>query len=367
MLVYFIELLVIVIAAVFLYAFPGERGKRIYLAVVFLVLWLVSGLRDVSVGTDTFAYYKGFETIAHSDSLSDAFKNVSVTAPIYVVYNWILSHLFGANYQIALLFNAAVICACVAYLTYRLSSNVAFSAFTFFAMAIYFQSMNGMREYVAVSLASLAYYQFAMHGLRSWSGWVAFICAVGIHMTAIAVLLPLGALLYLQRCADEKRGVIKLVIAIVICALLMELFVGLFTLVVPYYGIYIGTEKYDILRPDASGRIVVLYLLLLIPAICAFVNLRRSEQGAQQCLKNAFPMIICALVLGLMFARNSLMNRLIWYYLLSFVWFIPTAISRCSERQRPLLLFLLSAGLVVWCCLQLLENKSDVVPYAFFF
>lgn len=362
MTIYLLELLIILLGAVIAYALPSG-GRKAYLVLTFGGMFLISGLRDVSVGTDTMTYEMGFENIANSATYLEALDRVSMSAPIYTFYNWVISRLCNSGYQAVLAFNAAVISLCVGYLVFRMSESVVFSAYSFFAIAAFFQSMNGMREYVAVAVASVAYYLVAINRKRAVSGWLLLLCATGIHTTAIAMVAPILGHGFINSQKNKYKATIQLTVVVCLCALLMEPIIQIFVRIFPYYGMYFGTEKYDILRSDSSGRIVFLYLLLAVPVVMAVWEIKSKEADAPPVVLGYYPVVICAVVFGVVFARSFLMNRVLWFYLVAFIWFIPGVFSCFDGRKKALLYLIIGGGLAAWCFFQLSENKSDVVPY----
>lgn len=363
--IYFIMLFAAIAASVVNYI-GWCRGKLVYLVAVFVVLTLISGLRATSVGTDTLMYRTIFENIAQQGTYFDALGSTTLRAPVYVFYNWAIGGLLHAGFQVVLLFNAAVISFCMAYLIYKLSSNAPYSVFCYIALAAYFQSMNAMRQYVAISLMAVGYYLLVSKRAKSVRGWLLFFAALGIHATSFAVLLPLAGTIYAQRSAYPKRALIIVCIVICVGVLFVPAMVQVFVSLFPYYSMYVGTEKWDILRPDSAGRIILLYMLLAIPVVLAFIRSRDDSLKRNRFLTGYFPVAICALAFGLLYSQSPLINRVALYYLIAFVWLIPNAISACQKKERPLLYFVTTCGLSVWCILQLLANKSDVVPYVLF-
>ena len=86
------------------------KGNDVYLFLVFFMLGLVMALRAKSVGTDTFTYYIINQKIRNSYSFEDALKSSTLSsAPLYVLYSYVLSHMFDSN-QMILMLNSLIIC-----------------------------------------------------------------------------------------------------------------------------------------------------------------------------------------------------------------------------------------------------------------
>lgn len=366
MTIYIIELIIIAITSG-IGLIRSSNAQKTYLIIVFFVLFLVSGLRASSVGSDTLVYGMEFQRIASSSNFSEAFRSTTITAPVYVAYNWLIGHITN-NYQVILLFNAAVVSLGVGRLIYKTSSSVAFSAFCFFGLAAYFQSMNGMRQYIAVVFAINAYVYFAQKGLKSVRGWLLFLVAVGMHSTALIFLIAIAGVCYVRVRADYKAAVKHFTIAAVVCVLLIGPLMDLFVRVFPYYALFLNGTKYDILGSDSSGRIVVLYTFLAIIVLLAYNKLGKGRVSYEDNPAALFfPVVILAVVFGFAFTKSFLMNRLVWYFIIGFVSFIPYAFQKYSTNARILMELTTVAALLVWCSVQLIEDKSSIVPYTLCF
>lgn len=135
-----------------------DSGK-VGLVVVAAVLSTVAGFRAMSVGTDTRTYSTMFYWIAGCSDLSSAFTVSTINAPVYVFYAWVLGRL-GLSHQALLLFNAIVTNVGIAIFAKRTSNNPLIPILIYFCLGMYFQSLNGMRQYVAIALAINAYLDF---------------------------------------------------------------------------------------------------------------------------------------------------------------------------------------------------------------
>lgn len=355
------------IVAMVLFSFLGygksESSRRGYLLVIFSILTLVAGLRGIGVGSDTLQYSWSFDAIARSDTFLDAPNHTSLSAPVYVFINWIVSR-FTSNYQVILFVNAAIVSVCISRMVAKTSSDYVISCLCFIGLAAYFQSMNGMREYVAVAISINAYLFFCESGYKSIKGWVLQALAVGIHATASIMILPTLCLFFIQSQKCFKSSIRKIAIGAIVAGLLSTQFIALFMQIFAYYQMYAGDARVSVYEASSGGRIILLYLFLALVVILPYLKLGKDEKWeSQEPAALLFPLAIFTVVFGIAFARNFLMNRMVWYFMVSFVSFIPYSINKLSGGYRILGYMAVFLVLGIWCLMQLLENKSGVVPY----
>ena len=177
------------------------KGNDVYLFLVFFMLGLVMALRAKSVGTDTFTYYIINQKIRNSYSFEDALKSSTLSsAPLYVLYSYVLSHMFDSN-QMILMLNSLIICVGFYRFIKKTSTNYIYSSLLFMLLTLYFESMNGMRQFVAIALALNAFL-FLKDDMKSIKGWLIYIGAVLIHTTAIAFLVAIAGMMFVKK--NEK-------------------------------------------------------------------------------------------------------------------------------------------------------------------
>lgn len=110
----------------------------------FLILWLIPGLKDLSVGSDAYSYYFGF-----NQDINDArmFSGIQL--------GWYFINIFFyeiSNYQIFQLFCYAVIVGGFLLYIKRYSEYPTLSIVLYIGFAFYLASFNIMRQYIALAI-----------------------------------------------------------------------------------------------------------------------------------------------------------------------------------------------------------------------
>lgn len=130
-------------------ALKTNRGKKLYLIPVFVLLILIAGLRGYTVGEDTGAYVGIFLKLCHR-SVSDVAKETSIEE-IHLYFMKFLTF-FSKNPQIYLLITSMIIYVGLAKFFYDHSDNVCISMVLF--LGLYFVgTMSVIRQYMAIAIA----------------------------------------------------------------------------------------------------------------------------------------------------------------------------------------------------------------------
>lgn len=162
-------------------------SKSLY-GIAVLGLLFIAAMKGLDVGTDTFHYYIKF-----------CFANTVDSQKGELVHDFIRS-LFRQyfNYDLYMLFIYSVIIGGICYVIYRLSNNRFLSLFLYVTLSFYTQSLNIMRQYMAVSLMLVAIY--LLYKQQNKKGYLIFalflFTSFFIHHTSLLALLFIPLLLF---------------------------------------------------------------------------------------------------------------------------------------------------------------------------
>ena len=124
-----------------------------------IILILLAGFRDVTMGVDTRSY-------------KPAMEYVSMGISPYKEYGWnklnwfIINH--GKDFHMLTLLASILTIVPVALVFVRSSANPQFSLFVYYAMFAYLNSFNGMRQFIAISFILVAY-MFFIEDKKIWT------------------------------------------------------------------------------------------------------------------------------------------------------------------------------------------------------
>ncbi len=259
----------------------GVRGAEEFGLVSIVVLMIiVAGFRGLTVGTDTLVYSNMYYRIAGCSNLIDAFSVSTITAPVYVAYAWVLGRL-GFSHQALLLLNSVITNIGIAFFLKRTSKRPLLSILIYLLLGLYFQSLNGMRQYVAVAIALNAYLDIWFYGPRKLRAWLLIGLASGVHSTALILLPGIIAELYIRSKGRTKKSFIVILVASVLFSLALVPLSNLFIRFFPAYSMYNGIQNVAIFSGSSEGRIRYLYAVLLVICIFGVAALRDCGSGKQ--------------------------------------------------------------------------------------
>ena len=140
----------ILVALVFLVGVPiqpylSKLRAKIYLWIVFVMLLIVSGFRDFSVGADTKVYVNIFYNIKNLNLMKDRFEIG------FLRYVEIL-HRISENPAILIIVSSAICVGTACLFTHRFSKNPILSMVLYILLGSYFSQMNVMRQAIALSI-----------------------------------------------------------------------------------------------------------------------------------------------------------------------------------------------------------------------
>lgn len=367
MTIYFVQIAWIFMCAVVLkhsYKASTKRieGTDVYLLLVFGFLGIVSAFRAPTLGTDTLTYYHMYERIANASSFQHAMSVSTISAPVYVFYAYVLSHIFSSPQAIIIGNTLIAICGFANYIK-KNTTNIVYSSWLFIGLTLYYESMNGARQFIAIALVINAYI-YLIEDIKSKKGWILVILAIGVHNTSVFFLLALVGLVMIKR----KWSALKIfVVTISIGGVIGIVFTRLITVFLryfPQYTMYVdGRNPASILNESGNGRIALLYLVLLSVDVLYLIGTYRKKEE----IDPMFPGTVFGSVIGIIFSKNILVNRLVWYFLAFFIPLIPKTFQKYEKLTRWLLYVGYFGAIGVYCMFHLIEDKSRIVPYVMYF
>jgi len=185
MIIYFINLFVVVVAAHLAYKSRSVALARFFLAVAFISMVLVAGLRDKVVGTDTGGYVRYFNRLQSFDDVLEIGSRMGEYG--FWTMTWLV-HFISDKYVVYLSAIALLVFGAFQWIITEQSLRIDISFFVFITMGFYTFPFNGGRQGVACAIYALAISPLLKGEFIKYACYV-FIAFL-FHKTAI-VLLPL--------------------------------------------------------------------------------------------------------------------------------------------------------------------------------
>lgn len=340
-------------------------GKVFYLGICFFMFGMTMALRKSSIGTDTATYYRMYQSIAQASSLKEALIVSKIpSAIVYVGLHYYITRLVYFP-QLGIIVNSVLITVGFFEFIKKKSSDYLLSCILFIGLTLFYESMNGTRQFIAISLAVNAFSALE-ENRKNFKGWFLLALATGIHNTIITFAIAyLG--ISIEKYCKKIRRIHYISIAISICiALLFRVGVWIVVRIFPYYEMYInGNNPAQVFVSSGKGRIAILYLvLILILTLASELTPDKSKAGGMKAYH--FGCTFC-LVMGVIFSKNVLMSRILWPFLTLVVVYLPDLLRQCANKKNAVLLYMLSYCVpLAFSTLHLIEDKSGIVPYLYF-
>lgn len=331
--------LIILYGILFLYT-PKFRNKKLFCILASLNWILLSGLRHISIGADTLAYFHSYNRTLWT-SWNDLFNNfVEIIFHgseglgkdkdpgfyLFVKMTQLLTH----NYQIFLIIIALIFTVPLGVWIYRNSKNP-FISFLIYSVLFYsFFSITGHRQTIATSIVVLIGYKYIKERRLLPFILLTFI-AFAIHKSAL-VFFPFYFL------ANKKVTKKYLITTLSIFPLLM-----FFRVPIALFFQNLSGYDYGIYEGAGTTNFTVLLILIAIVSLWkSKVILKNNPQATH--FFNA--LVIAVLVTPLTWVNPDAM-RVVQYYSIFLMLLVPEIINSFKKDERPMVYFVVIGLLVM--------------------
>lgn len=321
--------------------------KRLLCCLVGIQLFLTAALRGQLVGVDLQNYIPAFKNIGE---LSWRELWAYPWESGYVLLNKVVYSLSPDEHWFMSVIAFVVVYGFISYIL-KYSTMCWLSLFLFVALGYYCDSFCILRQYIAIVCIFLSLQYVIKADFKRFICWV-FI-GTCFHTTAIAFVL-------LYPLARFKVS-FAYVICFLIGAYLFSVFAGKFILlsiIETYYTTYEGNVE--------SGSGYGMLLLLMFVTFCGVYV--QTRLGIKDKKMNIFShMMILACGLQLLSLQFSLFARIVLYYQLAIIIYIPMILSNLRQKEVRCLGYVSVLALSTYYFLNiyLANDLSKVTPYLF--
>lgn len=339
MAIYLINIALIIFWRLLLGNRPESKSNRIYCGIVAFQWVLVSGLRDWSVGADTYAYYLMFERVKRTswgnligDLYGYLFQGLEVKDPGYNLLTKVFQ-VFFKDYQLFLIAIAILFMSLMAMWIYRNSSSPC-TAFIIFSTLFYsFYAVTGHRQTIATALIVFWGYELVKERKLFKFAAVAFVAYL-IHKSSL-VFVPYY---FLSALPVTPLVVAVYLIGIPVVAMLGERFYG-------PVALWMGFGENQVEYSVGGAELFAMLLTLLSVAILILYPLTRQRRDDAELLFNATALTLLSAV---MVMQNQGFMRVQQYYSLFIMITIPDAINTIKGRWRLIVYLAFGAVMILY-------------------
>lgn len=328
MFVYLVNIMLICIWGVLLLLNKTtDTKKKIYCTIVTMQWILISGLRHISVGSDTYEYYLAFERVKNTSwktillqNWNYLFHGLEIKDPGYPLLEKIFQ-IFSGDYQVYLIFIAVVFTVSMAVWIYKNSSMPCLSFLVYSALFYAFYSVTGHRQTLATALIVFVGYKYIKEKKLLKFLAIAFI-AFMLHKSSL-VFIPYYFLAH-KRITKPYIVTISGIIALIV--LLGKRVYGPIALFMGF-----SEEQVDYAVGGAEIYALILTLVCFV-VLAVFPFIRKRREDANLLCNITF----LTLMSSLLIFQNQGFMRIQQYYSLFIMITIPEVLLSLRKNERAL-------------------------------
>ncbi len=326
---------------------PGKTirvNNWIYIYIVSFMLIAVAGLRDVSVGIDTFQYENTYDKIKQL-SFSELFVAGQVE-PGYRLLQYTIEQLFG-DFQFVLIFVAILYVGVVSRLIYKYSNSPLMSYILFIGFGFYTFGMSAIRQTIAMSIVIIAFEYMKEKNLKKFL--ISTILASTFHVTAL-IFLP--CYWFVKFKLNKKILLLFIVVAIVLFGL-QDKIRGILNI---YARLEYGAEI-----TGGFGMYFFIVFSVILGIVYRIPFIKENDYN-----KYFFFMMIASAIILPITQFNPVVMRLYFYNFIFMIIYIPNILSVIHNRIIQLIgMSAYTLTSIIWFFYEIIR-VSELENYRFF-
>ncbi len=329
-----------------------------------LVLALLGGLRDKTIGTDVLYYIKGnYDLVVRSTAFTQYYTSVYAKEPLYLLCVYIVAKIFG-NFQVLLFVFQLITVGCVYCALWRMRDSVSpWFALLVYCALYYNDSLNMVRQHMAMAIVLLGSTFIVEEKYKK--SICCTIVATMIHFPAVISLLNVCLYGYLQKKKGKKNVSIRELVLFVV-AIVGVLGIKVWIQVLIKFGLLSSRYLYYFSHGSVSGHYfdTLIYLIEICYLITNSKTLsRRMKTYNFYKMVALFNIIFLQLTLFMNYG-----HRISLYFGIVNVMTIgqiPKTIYKASNRMITYLIIVIIA-LSYWFRIYYFGGVSNTIPYIFY-
>lgn len=323
-----------------------KNGRKIFLLLTFVQMFVLLGFRSFEVGTDTQTYIETFRAAKLGFNINQ-FELLN-----RIVIKGLINVPNAEVFYLAIY--AFVTLACFFYFIKNNSEDVYLSVTIFSGLMFYYLCFNLMRQALAIAIVSVAITKLD----KGKKGAFCFLVliAIGFHTSAIvAVLIWLIKKLNIKYSWNIYLGC---VLTSAVMTVLGKKIVEIFLIFFPTYRGYINSVFSD--EGNYLNPIMYLGVLTIVTIVW---NCSKGNGKDDLYLI----MLSIGVILYFMSVDIGIVNRIVYYYTMSIIIVLPNLLKRITRVKDRVPLQVGAYSIVlVYSSLLIMRGAHGIVPYSFF-
>lgn len=345
----------------FFFGKKNITNLRLFFAV--LPLFLIMGLKSVSVGCDTISYYSRYVGAIEMMSADNA-----ITEPGYNLLSYFFHDILKVPFWVYYAVMSLFMCFVLGSFIKHFSSDIYLSLFMYMTLGLFTMSMSGLRQTLAVYICTIPVIwaktsdekgnEPQQHKIvRLFLGILLVFLAFTIHNSAI-LFLPILFLFDLRLSKAQTIIVMALAVS-------TFLFRGL---IVSIMGNFVF-GRYEDLNLDAGYAKNVLTLLvpIVIGFFCSLVcNPEQGERYYSKSMSLMFVLFALFISFNILSLSQNQIGRIGYYFINSGIILIPYALKKLPKDTRMIVTFIFVVLSLIYFYLGTKEGTLMIDNYKFF-
>ncbi|MHC9533101.1 EpsG family protein [Dellaglioa sp. L3N] len=340
-------------------------SKSAYLFFSIGLIFVVVGWRALTIGSDTPVYVSLFNRTSstgpilnHGDSILNSRFEIG-----FLYFNRILAHI-TSNPRILLVCSSFVVCIFLYFFLKKYSTNIVVSIVLFITMGFMAQSMNIMRQAMAIAVLMLAFKYLVNDKTTKFilTVFVAFL----FHKAAILFMI---LLFFKHVTVTKKMLVFILVITLALMTYLSQI-MNIFVSLMPTYDYYEGTTFDTSLKWGTFFNILVLIVFL-------FIGLYAKKNTTEKLFLENFSnktwnilqmMLILNIVILILSTKFAVLDRMALDFSMAYLIYVGNAINMIN---KPWVRLIMNIGVIILSISYFViiliyrPNWTTITPYIF--
>lgn len=324
---------------------PQEKWQYLLAAISFVVLFVFSAFRD-GVGTD----YKNYELLFY-DYLNSGDVVIERLEPGFKLIFEAVSF-FSYDSRLFFVITSFLILFFYFFGFLKYSRSLLLSIFLFVTLYYYFNSLNTVRQFVAMALIFCFSTRYlAERNLSKYLISVAF--ASLFHLSAL-VMLPAYWL-----CKKMSfRAVILLFISFPIFFLSYDFFSSIIFKIIPSYQLYSDYET------GSSNAFIIIQMIFLIFVFIAY----KYNKNWSKVELVSFNFSLISFFLYILSYKNIMFFRVAVYFGMYLIILVPAVLNNVKKNSSKVIFYIVCIFLgIVNLVYHLYQNVSGILPYKIIF
>lgn len=373
MILYLLLPVMITIPCLFIGVFvKNNKVKNILICCVCgLILFLLSGLKSVSVGHDTAAYYEMFASLSKSGWVFK-YQNFEFG---YVFFAQVFAKI-GLSFHVFTLFLYAIVYSLIGFFIYKTSDSPLIIFLSLFGLEFFAFSLSGQRQTISIAIALISIIFLEKKGIKNaiFAGLIILLSAC-FHKTALIFFV-----LFIGKVFPFNKKIFYYSVFILLIAFAFS------KQIYQFFIFFFPTSSYLTIDNNGGGFFFMLLLLYCLTCLVFYrkdIPILKSIQAKKliegslpffDCLKsNYFNYLFYSSLLAVFFyassPASSSFSRLSLFFMIPFAVLINNTIVRNFNKKTTIILLslLYVSFYAIYYFTFIRTNYLEIIPYIFFF